>query len=267
MIKSLAFAVISIILLHGCENVDVVETKIEYRERIVVSAELAAETFFTGMTFTRTMPLDETYDIKKAELRNVDSYLRINSVKIVPLHYQADGLYLPADSLMIEEGDLYELIGNINGKSFYSETRIPERPSITNALKETDYIQVSVTPREGEVYGGKWIIIASGTGDTIASANKFSSIIQNSELNTSPTLSVRTDVIPNLYLSSAYSDRIFVEVCSFDKAYLNYYNSRSGQNVAENAFIQGGESVAWNVYGEDVIGLFIGMGKSRIKAR
>lgn len=267
MKNSIAAALLSIIFYHGCENVDVVETKIEYRERIVVSAELAAETVFSGVTFTRTLPIDEPYDIKKAELKNVISYLRINSVKIVPLHYKADGLYLPADSLVIEEGDIYELIGKVDGKSIYAETIIPERPSINNALKEDDYIEAFITPREGEVYGGKWIVIAGGSGDTIASANEFSSIIQNSGLNTSAALSVRTGVIPQLYLSSAYSDRIFIEVCSFDKAYLNYYNSRSGQNVVNNTFIQGGESVAWNVFGEDVIGLFIGMGRSRTKAQ
>ena len=87
MKNSLVAVTLSIILFHGCENIDVVQTKIEYKEKIVVSAELVAESLFSGVTFTRTLPVGEPYDIRKAEIVNVNSYLRINFVKIVPLHY------------------------------------------------------------------------------------------------------------------------------------------------------------------------------------
>ena len=266
MKSSLAAAILSIIFFHSCENIDVIQTKIEYKEKIVVSSELVAGSLFSGVTFTRTLPIGEPYDIKKAELVNVNSYLRINFVKIVPLHYQADGVYKPASGLLVESGDVYELFGNVNGKSFYSKTIIPEIPSINNAVLETDYVQASITPREGEVYGGKWFVYSPVSKDTLAVAYKFSSIIEPSELNTSGNLTVRTSEIPQLYLSSVYSGMICIEVCAFDKAYMNYYLTRSNQNVVTNAFTQGGDAVAWNVYGDDAIGLFIGIGKNSIKA-
>jgi hypothetical protein len=266
MKNSLAAVILSIILLHGCENVDVIQTKIEYKEKIVVSSELVSESLFSGVTFTRTLPVGEPYDIKKAEIVNVNSYLRINFVKIVPLHYQANGVYKPAYNLMVKPGDVYELFGNVNEKLFYSKTIIPTRPSVSNAVMEKDYVQASVNPREGEVYGGKWFIYSSLSKDTIAVADEFSSITELSELNTSGSLTVRTSEIPQLYLSTVYSDMIYIEVYAIDKAYMNYYMTRSNQNVVNNAFTQGGEQVAWNVYGDDAIGLFIGMGRSTIKA-
>jgi len=266
MKNSLAAVILSIIFFHGCENIDVIQTKIEYKEKIVVSAELVAESLFSGVTFTRTLPIGEPYDIKKAEIVNVSSCLRINFIKIVPLHYQANGVYKPASSLMVEPGDVYELFGNVNEKVFYSKTIIPGKLSISNAVLEADYVQASITPREGEVYGGKWLIYSSVSGVTIAAADEFSSIIEPSELNTSGSLTVRTSKIPQLYLSPVYSNMICIEVCAFDKAYMNYYLTRSNQNVVNNIFTQGGEEITWNVYGDDAIGLFIGMGKNTIKA-
>ncbi|HVO74772.1 MAG TPA: hypothetical protein VMT35_12165 [Ignavibacteriaceae bacterium] len=266
MKNSLAAVIFSIILLHGCENVDVVQTKIEYKEKIVVSAELVSESLFSGVTFTRTLPIGERYDIKKAEIVNVDSYLRINFIRIVPLHYQADGVYKPASNLMVNPGDIFELFGKVNGKAFYSKTLIPGKISISNAVLEAGYIRASIIPKEGEVYGCKWFVYSSAAKETIAVADEFFSIIEPSELNTSGSLTVRTSQIPDLYLSAVYLDMINIQVCAFDKAYMNYYLTRSNQNVVNNPFTQGGEEIVWNVYGDDAIGMFIGMGKSTIKA-
>ncbi|MGE5861051.1 MAG: hypothetical protein ACM34J_10890 [Ignavibacteria bacterium] len=262
----LIFLAIIFYFLSGCENVDVVETKIEYKEKIVVSSEITAGSIFPGVTFTRTLPIGEPYDINKALILNALSYLRINYVKIVPLHYHSAGLYLPSDSLEVQPGDVYELFGNVEGKSVYAETIIPKRAAISNAVIETDYIQTSVTPLEGEVYGAKWLIYAPGSGDTVDAADQFFSITEPPESNPSGPMAVRTSVIPDLYLSSAYLDRTYMEIYSFDKAYLKYYNSRGNQQVINNTFIQGGASVVWNVFGDDVIGLFIGVAKSKIKA-
>jgi hypothetical protein len=260
----LAAIILSFSLFQGCENVDVIQTKIEYKEKIVVSAELVSGSLFSGVTFTRTLPVGEPYDIKKAEIVNVDSYLRINYVKIVPLHYKAKGVYKPVYNLLVEPGDVYELFGNVNEKLFYSKTIIPKKLSVSNAVLETDYVQASIIPAEGEVYGGKWFVYSSLSKDTIAVAGEFSSIIGS--LNTAGNLTVRTSAIPQLYLSPAYSDKIYIEVYAFDKVYMNYYLTHSNQNVVNNIFTQGGEQIAWNVYGDDAIGLFIGIGISTIKA-
>jgi hypothetical protein len=116
------------------------------------------------------------------------------------------------------------------------------------------------------VYGSRWLVYSAVAKETIAVADEFSSIVEPSELNTSGSLTIRTSKIPQLYLSSDYSGMICIEVCAFDKAYMNYYVTRSNQNVVNNPFTQGGEEIAWNVYGDDAIGLFIGIGKSTIKA-
>ncbi len=68
----------AIILFSTCEKVGVVDSDISYRKYIVVRAELKAYSPFEGVSFTKTLPLDETYDISKAELKDVAAYLKIN---------------------------------------------------------------------------------------------------------------------------------------------------------------------------------------------
>jgi hypothetical protein len=158
---------------------------------------------------------------------------------------------------------MFMVFGNVEGKSVYAKTII--RGCNFNAARNRLY-QTSVTPLEREAYGAKCLIYAPGSGDTVDAAAQFFSIVEPPESNPTGPMAIRTSVIPDLYLSPAYLDRTYMEIYSFDKAYLKYYNSRGNQQVINNTFIQGGASVVWNVFGDDVIGLFIGMAKSKIKA-
>ena len=254
------------LLLISCENVDVVETRLEFKEKIVVSAELPGGSIFTGVTFTKTLPVDEEYHISKAEIKNAVSYLKIDGVKVIPLHYEKDGLYKPRYNLLIERGKTFELFGNVNGKSVYSKTIIPQEPSVNNTIRESDHIQASVLPKLGEAYGVLWLINSPSTNFQIDASRSFQTITAASEDSAPGSILVRTSVIPGSYLSPPYTNYTYVEVCAFDMAYMKYHNSRNNQQVEDNTYLQGGESAAWNVYGEDVIGLFIGKTKgSKIK--
>ena len=78
------FLIISLFFLYlisGCENVDVINPQVDYQEYIVVRAELRAYNPFEGVSFTKTLPLDMNYDIKKAELKDVIAYLKIDGIK------------------------------------------------------------------------------------------------------------------------------------------------------------------------------------------
>lgn len=259
-------SIIIFLTSHGCENINEAEIDLKFVEKIVVSAELESGTEFPGIIITKTLPIGVEYSIQKAEIKNALVYIKINGIKSVPLHYLRDGLYKPKDSLIVNSGETYELFGSIDGKTFYSKTRIPLRPSISNALRETDFLQAAVNPKEGEVYAAIWFISSSVPGENLAEASAFSSVTDASESSSAEIFTVRTASIPEFYLSPGYSGRLFIEVYSFDTAYLKYYNSRVNQQVITNTFIQAGESVVWNVYGENTIGLFIGKAKSRLSA-
>ena len=258
---------LSLLLLFGCENVGLVETKLEFKEKIVVRAELTVDSTFAGVTLTRTLPINEQYDITKAEIKNAFSYLRINSVQIIPLHYEQDGLYKPTDDLKFKEGSTVELLGEAKGKSFYSKTIIPNNPSVNNPLRENNYVLASVNTHSDEVYGAAWIIYSAISNHEIDAAKNFQTIALPSRFDPTGNISVRTSDIPENYLVSPYLNQTYIQIYSFDKAYLEYYKSRNNNQISNNAFIQGGEAVVWNVQGEDVIGLFIGIAVGIIKLK
>jgi len=255
-----------VFISFSCENIDVADTKLEFKEKIVVRAELISDSTFAGVLFTRTLPVDEQYDLTKAEIKDAVSYLKINGVQIVPLHYSGNGLYKPLYDLKFFSGSTVELFGHVKGKSVYSKTLIPESSAINNTMREGKYILASVSPKPDEVYGARWLVYSSGNNNLIDAAGEFHSIIGQVNYNSFENIIVRTSDIPENYLSVPYIDRTFIEVYSFDKAYLEYYKSSSNNQIVNNTFTQGGGAVAWNVFGEDVIGLFVGISKgNRIK--
>ena len=250
--------------LIGCENVGLVETKLEFKEKVVVRAELIPDSIFAGVSFTKTLPVNETYDISKAELKDVDGYLRINNAQIVPLHYEKDGVYKPKYSLVFEEGSTVELLATVNEKSIYSKTIIPHKPSIMEVSRGNNFIQASVSTRPEEAYGAAWVIYSSSFNNEIDIAKDFQTVSAASEFDPSGTIVVRTADIPENYLASSFYGQIYIQVYSFDKSYIEYFKSKGNNQLVNNVFVQSGEAIAWNVYGEDVIGLFIGMAKSNM---
>ncbi len=249
-----------LILTFGCENVDVITPDLNYTEKIVVRSELQAHELFKGVSFTRTLPLDEVYDIKNAELKNVTAYLKVNGIRIITLKYSNNGIYLPLDSVTINSGDIYELFAAVNGNSIYAKTKIPLKPTVISAsLKDDRLFEVTVKPQIDEVYGVAWEIYNASSGFLIDQATDFQTIIQPKESDFKSGLLLTTQDLPEEYIQSSYNNYKYAAVFAFDKAYLNFFNTKNNNQPTENVFAQGGDQISWNVQGKNVIGLFIGL--------
>ena len=128
--KKLYFLILLFILIFitSCDELDVINPDTVYKEYIVVRAELNALSNFEGIAFTKTLPLNEPYDTNKAFLRNVTAYLKIDGIRIIPLHYFQGGIYKPYGNVFIVPGGTYELFAMVESNLFMGLQRFPENP-------------------------------------------------------------------------------------------------------------------------------------------
>jgi hypothetical protein len=248
----------------GCEDSEIVNIDVEYKEYVVVRGELLAYSIFTGVTFTKTLPLTETYDIKKAELKDVFAYLRVAGVQVISLHYTTGGVYKPLHNIRILPGTSYELFARVNDKSIYASTYVPESPRISNsAFHSNEYVDVYIASRPNECYGSVFYVGLAANG-SFSKSSDFHSIVEapNSDLN--DIVLSRTQEIPEQFCTEFYRSVTNFQVFSFDRAYSDYFKTKGNNEPITNSYIQGGDPIAWNVKGSKVIGLFIGMNKSGI---
>jgi hypothetical protein len=248
-----------LINLAACENEHVVEVGSTYIEYTVVQSELRTDEYFPGVRFTKTLPLGISYDINKAEIKNITAYLRINNAQIVPIYYTHDGLYKSIYQWRIKEGDTYELLAKRNETFIYGKTYIPQTPTVTqaNLNLNSHSLEGDVLSFENEVYAAIWKI---STNIEIR-AEDFFSVSVPEVINPNSTVPVRTSSIPEIYMDPVYNESRYIQVYSFDKAFKAYFNSRTSGQGIDDPFIQGGGSIEWNVKGDKVIGMFIGVGK------
>jgi len=258
------FFIVSSLLYLSCEDSEVVDANIGYKEYVVVRAELFADSILTGVTFSKTLPLNDTYDIKKAELKEVFAYLRVDGVQVIPLHYTNNAVYKPLYDIQIRNGSQYELFAKVNGKSIYASTFVPEAPRINNSVfNSSEYVDVYIASRPNECYGSVFFIGFSQNKYTFGSSD-FHSIVESPLSEFNDVVLSRTQEIPEQFRTVLYRSVTYIQVYSFDKAYSNYFKTRGNNEPVTNSFIQGGEPIAWNVRGEKVIGLFIGRNKSTV---
>jgi len=256
---------ISAYLIFGCEGSEIVDVNIDYKEYVVARGELFADSIFTGVSFTKTLPLDETYEITKAEMKDVFAYLKINGVQVIPLHYTARGIYKPLYDIKIQAANTYELFAKVNGKSIYASTYVPEVPRINNAVfHSNEYVDVYIASRPNECYGSVFYVGFSQNNYS-AKSSDFHSIVEALNTNFNDIVLSRTEEIPEQFRTPIYRAVTYIQVYSFDLAYSDYFKTRGSNQSISNSFIQGGEPIAWNVKGEKAIGLFVGMNKSRIE--
>lgn len=266
MMKKKPYILLLIIPLiyFGCEDSEIVDVNVGYKEYVVVRGELFADSLFTGVTFSRTLPLEETYDIKKAELKDVFAYLRVDGVQVIPLHYTIDGVYKPLYNYKIRSGANYELFAIVKNKSIYSFTHVPEAPRISNSVFHgNEYIDVYVASRPGECYGAVFYISPTSNG-YLSKSKDFHSIVEAPNSDFNDVVLSRTQDVPEQFRSELYRSVTYIQAFSFDKAYSDYFKTRGNNQPITNSFIQGGDAIAWNVQGDNVIGLFIGRNKSAI---
>ncbi len=250
------FFLLAFMLASGCEKVSVIDPQLSYKEYTVVRAKLTADTYFDGVTFTKTLPVNEKYDITKAELKNVTAYLKIG-VRIVPLHYTSKGVYMPLGRLYIYPDSTYELFAKVNNTSIYSITKVPEKPKVTSAVFfNNTYLTANITTRQNEVYGATWDIYTLDR--VIDEAPDFHQVVEQPDRFTT-SISVRTLDLPVAYRSGSYDNMRYIRVYAFDSPYLKFFKTRNNNQPVSDVFSQGGDQVIWNVQGENTIGLFIGV--------
>ncbi len=255
------FIIPFIFVFVSCEKNQIIESDISSENYIVVNSELNPWKLFAGVTFTRTLPVGIPYDIKAAELKDVKAYIRINGAQIIPLHYVKDGLYKPKyDELIIDVGKTYELFAEWEGTVIYGSTVVPAEPEINKVSYNAggNYLEANIQTHPNEVYGAVWVV---GSGLAKASTFPSLSIPETNAFN----INVITSGIPEQYRGSDYNGKRNIQVYSFDKQYTAYFNSAKVNVPVGNAFTQNGGSIGWNVLGNNVIGMFIGVAKGKIK--
>jgi len=254
--KRIIYLLVSLFFI-SCENSEEVELQIADDEYIVVQAILPENEIFQGVSITKTLPLNEPYDIKKAEITDAEVYLKINGVQIIPLHYESDGIYKPKYQIRIKPKSVYKLFAEVNGKKIYSISQIPQNPEVVSVgYTDSKYLTASIRTKVNESYGAIWVIQSSVTS-ILAQSEDFFSVEAGNDVD--QLINVRTQEIPSKYANSSFEDILYIKVYSFDKSYLEFFKSKNNNRAITNVFSQGSGSVAWNVYGEKVIGLFIGM--------
>ncbi len=253
---------IFLIVTNSCENEQVVDVNIVHEEFTVVQSELKTDKLFPGVRFTKTLPLGVPYNIKQAELKNITAYIRVDSIQIIPLIYDQDGLYKSFYELRVEPGRVYELFAERDGTFIYSQTVIPEKPDVTSATYNSNenYLQAVVASHNNEVYAALWAISSA----PFIKADDYFSVSVPTEISPVSTINVRTSPIPEEFQSPVYNSSRFIQVFSFDKSFKNYFNSRTAGQGINDPFVQGGGTVEWNVYGDNVIGMFIGVAEGEL---
>ncbi|MGA8264480.1 MAG: hypothetical protein WB779_08580 [Ignavibacteriaceae bacterium] len=246
--------------ITGCNDVSVVNPELSYKDYIVVRAELIAGEDFAGVKFTRTQPLNQQYDnTNDAITSNVTAYLKIGKVQVVPLYHAGNGMYKASDRIQIHSDSTYELFANVNGVGVYSITTVPEKPRTASAnIIDKSSFRANIYTKPGAVYGAAWKIYNSVTNDVIDSAPDFKEVVQNADPFSTSTIPVNTMDLPAEYRTNNYSYLWYIRVYAYDSPYLKFFKTRNNSQPVSDVFSQGGDQIIWNVYGNNVIGLFIG---------
>jgi hypothetical protein len=249
-----------LMILVSCENQQVIDVDAEFTEFTVVEAELRENGFFSGVKFTKTLPLGVEYSIELAEIKDITAYIRINNVQIIPIIYTRDGLYESIHEFRIQAGDTYELFAMREDNFIYSKTYIPPKAVVTqtNFNVDNNSLEADVLSSENEAYAAIWEIGSS----TVYRSDDFFSVTLPESIYPGSTVSVRTPPIDQELLTPAYNGQRFIRIFSFDKSFKAYFNSRTSSGNIDDPFIQGGGSTEWNVQGSNVIGMFIGVAES-----
>jgi hypothetical protein len=249
------FYIIFFFILISCESEEIINPETGYSEYTVVQAEIRSGQIFPSVRFTRTLPLGIPYDIKQAELKDVTAYLVKNEVQVIPLIYSANGLYKPRYDFYVFEGEIYELYANWGGKFIYGKTIIPHKPVVTSVNNNVNpyFFEADIQAETNIVYAALWIVSTLPP----ARAEDFFSVSTPTENNN--TVSVRTATIPEEYKSAVYAGKRYIQVLAFDQSYRKYFYSRTSGQKINDPYIQGGSAIEWNMQGENVIGMFIGV--------
>lgn len=249
-----------VLFFVGCENEELLNPEISYQEKLVVQCQFYADINFPGVIVTKTLPLEVEFDIKLAEIKDATLYLRVNGFQIIPLHYISDGLYKPLYDFRPKEADYYELFGEWNEYNFYALTKVPVKPVINNVNFNSGgfFAEAGVAAFKDEVYAALWAVDLGH----YKTADDFYNISVPPANSINYTINVRSAAYPAEYQSAAYNGRRYMQIYSFDSSFDDYFKTKVQNEEINNPYVQGSGNTVWNVKGENVIGMFIGLNKS-----
>jgi len=246
-----------LILFFACQEEQVIEIPLPYKNIYVVSAELQANTNFKGIRISKTIPLTENFSNTNTVVEDAIVYLRIDSLRIIPLKYSTNKYYKPLEPFTIDRGQYIEVFINVENKDFYASTHIPKDLVVSNPkINNKGQLEALVLAEENSVYSALWY--AQNTNGPVKKATSFESINRSSKKD---FISVNTSPIPQDILKS---DSLYIQIIAFDKQYWDYFETRENNKPIEDIFASSGGSVVWNVRGDNVIGLVIGTNYSML---
>ncbi len=252
----LTFIIFSFI---SCQETEIINLELPYVDVTVIYGEIPLESAFKGIWITRTLPLNSSYKIEEGEITNAVAYLKMNNLEIIPLSYEADGCYLPFNTIYPASGQYYELFIDIEGKKFYGKSVIPFQPMARKVALNDKIINVEIIGKPDESYGALWAYINSDDR-IILQADDFHSIVDSKGDN--QIVDIRTQTIPDSVFENTQQNHLKVIVYAFGKNFGDYYNSRAKNSSIENSLTQGGSPIYTNISGDKVIGAFTGSAKS-----
>ncbi|MCF6270126.1 MAG: DUF4249 domain-containing protein [Melioribacteraceae bacterium] len=265
IIKYILLVFLSVLFLH-CEQIDVIESDIPYKEFYIVNGRLVGGSSDVRVSFTKSFPIEANVPREAVALKDVTAYIWSETQGIFPLKYVEDGIYIPASTLTIKEGVTYELYGKYKEERIFSVTEVPSRQTIVEAKLQGNYLLCQVIPNVKTVYAAKYILTSTSPYLESYSEDIFFEV-SGKTLDTLNTIDVRTSTIPLVYFENSENYILEVVLYSFDEAYKDYFSTRENNKPIENIFSEGGGSVYWNVYGKNTIGLFIGYTKTTIEIK
>lgn len=248
------------LLIASCENVDVVEHDLPFEELTVINGQISPGDVNPAITFTKTLPLNITYDIERAEIKDIIAYLKSEDETIYPLEYHYDGIYRPKNNFLAQPGATYELFADNDGNKMYGITKVPAVPVLTNTQIIDGHISCELVPAVNEVYSCVYVLIENsqyGNPSIAQRENEFFSVEGPFEEG-SGAITIRTGVVPREYRNENAEFKLGVEIYAWDKSYKKYFETKDNNKPIDDIFSQGGGSIDWNVSGENAIGLFIG---------
>lgn len=252
--------IILFILVAACESIETVESELPYEELYVVSAQISHGDVDPEIRFTKSLELDQIYDIKNTELKDVITYIKNDQQGIFPFEYIADGIYQPLSRLEIQPGWTYELFAEYNGTRMYGITKAPANPVVVSAELVDGQIVCEVTPKENEAYCCIYVLVQGiqvGNPRVAIRENDFFSVEGPFEKD-SRNIFINTGTVPEEYRQQMRNYSLGVEVYAWDKSYKKYFETKDNNKPIEDIFSEGGGSINWNIAGEKVIGMFIG---------
>lgn len=250
----LPFLILVSLIISSCQQIAGTDG-IPYTEQLVVSGFILNGLPIDSILFTKTLPIQEVYDKKNAELTDVKATIETDG-KVFNLVHNGNGYY-KAD-LVPEVGKRYKLNAEWNGKSVTAETFIPDSAVVVKQTKKID----SVFMEKSNFY----YVTSIFDFELKTTKGTFSSVKVTDSLFPGYNYSAWDDTLSNgnqfVKVAFPVSDenltrKIFpVQITSYDLAYFNYLQS-TRRGGGSSPFGTAPPPVRWNIKG-DGIGLFIG---------